>query len=56
MAASSRAQRIKRASSTNRLLLKTIFRIAQIIEERTANARARFSFCCLISLKQLGKF
>src|ERR1700730_13755261 len=55
MAASRRAQHKKRASRTKRLLFKTISRIAQIIEERAATRRARFSFCRPISFKHLGK-
>jgi hypothetical protein len=56
MAASSHAQRNKQAGATKRLQLKTISRIAQIIEARIANAGAIIFVCCPISLKQLGKF
>jgi hypothetical protein len=55
MAASRCTQRKKRASRTKRLLFKTISCIAQVIEERAATRSARFSFCCPISFKHLGK-
>src|ERR1700676_2894501 len=55
MAASRRTQHKKRASRTKRLLFKTNSCIAQIIEERAATRRARFSFCRPISFKHLGK-
>jgi hypothetical protein len=49
-------QHNERATRTKRLLIKTIFCAAQIVEQYAAGARAIFPLSRPISLKDLGEF